>query len=582
MRARHDGQHEVTACPVANGVHGIVEKLLAKRGLSGTDLEGFLDPSLKRIARAAELPGVSAAAEAILPFICERRPIVVFGDYDCDGVCASAILVKTLRRLGACAEAFLPNRFTEGYGMTPQSVARLLGEHPDVALVVTVDCGITSEAEVRTLKDRGVAVVVTDHHLPPETLPMCDALVDPKIPAQRRSAEVIGAFDLCGAGIAFFLSSALVARATAEGLYGGEKFGAPLLVLAGLATVVDIVPLLGQNRILAANALRAFRSAPVGLQELLLRAQRRPIDLTSRDFGFLLGPRINAAGRMVSAEEAYDLLMVEDREEARRLAQRVDAHNVERKTVENRMTEQALAQIPEGSPTAIMVSGNTADGWHTGVCGIVASRLQDRYGVPTAVAVDGRGSVRAPEGYDVHAALTACSDLLERYGGHAAAGGFTVKEGRFAAFKEAFAAVCAAQRNEGRVASSSGFREPELWVKPDDLTLDLHAALAVMEPFGEGNPEPILGLRGVTFSDIRLMGENGKHAAFAFADRRIPRATWWGHGEMAEQLRARSMERFDIVFTLDVSDWSGEEPHLELRLCGIAPTRQEESSSTQS
>ena len=581
MHVGHDGQHEVTACPVASGVHGIVEKLLAKRGLSGTDLESFLDPSLKHIARAAELPGVSAAAEAILPFIRERRPIVVFGDYDCDGVCASAILVKTLRRLGACAEAFLPNRFTEGYGMTPQSVARLLDEHPDVALAVTVDCGITSEAEIRVLKDRGVAVVVTDHHLPPETLPMCDALVDPKIPAQRSSAEAIGALDLCGAGIAFFLASALVSRATAAGLYGGEKFGAPLLVLAGLATVVDIVPLLGQNRILAANALRAFRSAPVGLQELLLRAQRRPVELTSRDFGFLLGPRINAAGRMASAEEAYDLLMAEDREEARCLAQRVDAHNAERKTVENRMTEQALAQISEESPAAIMVGGDATMGWHTGVCGIVASRLQERYGVPTAVAVDGRGSVRAPEGYDVHAALTACSDFLERFGGHAAAGGFTVKEGRFAAFREAFTAVFAAQRAEGRATSSSGLREPELWVTPDDLTLDLHAALAVMEPFGEGNPEPILGLRGVTFSDIRLMGENGRHAAFAFADRRIPRATWWGHGEMAEQLRARSMERFDIIFTLDVSDWNGEEPHLELRLCGIAPTRREKASTIQ-
>ena len=567
---------------MASGVHGIVENLLARRGLSGEAREAFLDPSLKRIAKAAELPGVSAAAEAILPFIRERRPIVVFGDYDCDGVCASAILAKTFRQLGAQTEVFLPDRFTEGYGMTPQSVARLLDEHPDVALVVTVDCGITSEAEVRTLKERGVAVVVTDHHLPPETLPACEALVDPKISAQRVAAEAMGALDLCGAGLAFFLSSALVARATAAGLYDGGKFGAPLLVLAGLATVVDLVPLFGQNRILVANALRAFRAAPVGLQELLLRAQRRPVDLTSRDFGFLLGPRINAAGRVASAEEAYDLLMAEDREEARCLAQQVDARNVERKTVENLMTDQALAQISEEMPMAIMVSGDTASGWHTGVCGIVASRLMKRYGVPAAVIVDGRGSVRAPEGYDVHAALTACSALLERFGGHAAAGGFTVKDGGLVAFREAFAAVCAAQREENGVAPNDGLREPELWVAPDDLTMELREALTVMEPFGEGNPEPILGLRGVTFSDIRLMGENGKHAAFAFADRRIPRATWWGHGEMAERLRARSMERFDIVFTLDISDWSGEEPHLELRLCGIAPTRREEPSSIQS
>ena len=551
----------------------IVEKLLERRGICGAALEPFLDPSLKRLAPATELPGISAAVEAIMPFVRAQRPIVVFGDYDCDGVCASAIMVKTLRRIGAEAEAFVPDRFTEGYGMTEASVGRMLKEHPGVALVVTVDCGITSAAEVRTLKDRGVAVVVTDHHLPPEALPECDALVDPKIQAQREAAERLGALDLCGAGLAFFLASALAARAAETGLYAGGKFGAPLLVLAGLATVVDIVPLLGQNRILVANALRTFRAAPVGLIELLLRAQRRPVDLTSRDFGFLLGPRINAAGRMASAKEAYELLMAEDREEARNLAFRVDAHNAERKSVENQMTKEAQEQVGDAPTSAIVVSDCGGEGgsrWHTGVCGIVASRLLERYGVPVAVAVDGRGSVRAPEGYDVHAALTACSDLLDRFGGHTAAGGFTVKEGRFGEFREAFAAACAAQRGEDGPTAVCAFREPELWVEPEDLTMELHEALTALEPFGEGNPEPVLGLRGVAFSDVRLMGENGRHAAFSFAGKRIPRATWWGHGEMAERLRARSSERFDITFTLDVSDWGCEEPHLELRICGIA------------
>ena len=548
----------------------IVERLLERRGICGEALEPFLDPSLKRLAPAAELPGVGAAVETIVPFVRAHRPIVVFGDYDCDGVCASAIMVKALRRIGAEVAAFVPDRFTEGYGMTAASVGRMLKEHPAVALVVTVDCGITSAVEVRALKDRGVAVVVTDHHLPPETLPVCDAMVDPKIPAQRAEAERLGALDLCGAGVAFFLAGALAARAAETGLYSGGKFGAQLLVLAGLATVVDIVPLLGQNRILVANALRTFRAAPVGLLELLLRAQRRPVDLTARDFGFLLGPRINAAGRMASAKEAYDLLMAEDREEARNLAFRVDAHNAERKSVENRMTEQAQAQVAEAAPSAIVVSdggGDGGSGWHSGVCGIVASRLLERYGVPVAVAVGGRGSVRAPEGYDVHAALTSCSGLLERFGGHTAAGGFTVKEGRFGEFGEAFAAACAAQRGAGGTPPAPGsFREPELWVEPEDLTMELHAALSALEPFGEGNPEPVFGLRGVSFSDIRLMGENGRHAAVSFVGRRIPRATWWGHGEMAERLRAKSAERFDITFTLDVSDWGGEEPHLELRL----------------
>jgi single-stranded-DNA-specific exonuclease len=553
---------------------GIVERLLEKRGFAGKDIESFLDPSLKRLAKATDIPGLSAAADVILLFVREGRGIVVFGDYDCDGVCASAILVMTLRRLGAKVEMFVPDRFTEGYGMTAASIGRMLREHPGVELVVTVDCGITSAVEVKLLKDRGIAVVVTDHHLPPETLPECDALVDPKVPGQSAVAEELGAKNLCGAGVAFFLANMLAAKATESGIYGGEKFGAPLLVLAGIATVVDIVPLLGQNRILVANALRTFRSAaPVGLHELLLRAQRRPVDLSSRDFGFLLGPRINAAGRMASAREAFDLLMASDREEARGHAFRVDARNAERKTVENRMAEEALAMVSEESPDAVVVNGDgSAAGsrWHSGVCGIVASRILDRYRVPVAVAVDGHGSVRAPEGYDVHAALTECAHLLERFGGHTAAGGFTVKDGMFDEFSARFKAACVAQRGRNGVAREEGtVSEPELWLSPSDLTMELHESLMRMAPFGEGNPEPVFGLRNVAFSDVKLMGDHGKHASFSFSERRIPRATWWNHGSEAEKFRAKSASRFDITFTIDVSDWGGEEPHLELRICEV-------------
>ena len=547
----------------------IVEELLVKRGLSGEALEAFLDPSLKRLAKASDIPGLRSAADMILPFVRDHRAIVVFGDYDCDGVCASAILVMALSRLGANVKMFVPDRFTEGYGMTVASVGRMLAEHSDVALVVTVDCGITSASEVKLLKDRGIAVVVTDHHMPPATLPECDALVDPKVSSQCDVAEALGAKELCGAGVAFFLANMLAARAIETGLYGGEKFGAPLLVLAGLATVVDIVPLLGQNRILVANALKAFRAAaPVGLLELLHRAQRRPVDLTARDFGFLIGPRINAAGRMASAREAFDLLMETEREAAREHAFRVDTRNAERKTVENRMANDALSQIAEDSPDAVVVNGGGGDpSWHSGVCGIVASRIVEKYGVPVAVAVDGHGSVRAPEGYDVHAALTECACLLDRFGGHKAAGGFTVREGKFEDFRSAFKMVCAAQCAKSGIVRERGLvREPELWISPGDLTMELHEALSVMEPFGEGNPEPVFGIRGVLFSDVRLMGENGKHASFSFADRRIPRATWWNHGSEAEDIRARSAARFDVTFTLDVSDWGGEEPHLELRV----------------
>ena len=558
------------------GKCSIVEELLAKRGLSGEALEAFLEPSLKRLAKASEIPGLRSAAEVILPFVRDRRPVVVFGDYDCDGVCASAILVMALGGLGANVRMFVPDRFTEGYGMTAASIGRMLCEHPDVALVVTVDCGITSAVEVKMLKDRGIAVVVTDHHMPPATLPECDALVDPKVPSQCEAADALGARELCGAGVAFFLANMLAVRAIETGLYGGEKFGAALLVLAGLATVVDIVPLLGQNRILVANALKAFRAAaPVGLIELLHRAQRRPVDLTARDFGFLLGPRINAAGRMASAWEAFELLMETEREAAREHAFRVDTRNAERKTVENRMANDALSLIAEESPDAVVVNGSGDSGWHSGVCGIVASRIVEKYGVPVAVAVDGHGSVRAPDGYDVHAALTECSHLLERFGGHKAAGGFTVKEGKFEDFRSSFKKVSAAQcAKNGIVRGKGAIMEPELWISPGDLTMELHEALSAMEPFGEGNPEPVFGIRGVLFSDVRLMGENGKHASFSFSDRRIPRATWWNHGCEAEDIRERSASRFDVTFTLDVSDWGGEEPHLELRIRQIGQCRE--------
>ncbi len=555
----------------------ILDALLAKRGLAGSSLGEYLDPALGRLARFDALPGIPEAADAILPFVRDRRTIVVFGDYDCDGVCASAILAKTLIRLGARVRQFVPDRFSEGYGLTSASIARLFAEIPDVALVVTVDCGISSMEEVRLLKSRGVSVVVTDHHLPPEALPECDALVDMKAAAECAALDELGAREICGAGVAFFLANALVARATSLGMYSGEKFAAPLLVLAGLATVVDIVPLVGQNRILAANAIRMFRAAPIGLLELLARAQRRSGAVTSRDFAFLLGPRINAAGRMATARDACDLLMAEDREQARNLAQRVDVHNAERKTVEGRMFSSVEGQLADGGFAAIVVGGGKGDaipGWHTGVAGNVASKLVERYGVPAAVVVNGIGSARAPDGYNVHDALTACSDSLLRFGGHVAAGGFTVKPGRFDEFKAAFIAACGSQRKaDGKTPGRSmGLREPDLWISPNDLTLALHDELQAMAPFGEGNPEPEFGLRGVLFSGIRLIGESGRHASFQFADHRIPRAVWWGHGSLAERLRSRSSERFDITFTIEVSDWGGgEEPHLELRIASLAP-----------
>lgn len=313
----------------------IVEKLLEARGVKPEDLEGFLNPSLASLAAPEELPGVSAATEVILAEVVAKRKIVVFGDYDCDGISATAILTHTLQALNAEVVPFLPDRLTEGYGMSEKSVTRLLASEYGVSLVVTVDNGINSLKPIADLRAKGIKVVVTDHHLPGEQLPEADALIDPKVDSPDKLK------DLCGAGVAFFLANQLVSEAKKRGIYDGPSVGGPLLVLAGLATVTDIMPVFGQNRIFVAEALRRFHAwAPLGLKELYARASRQTSErLNSKDFGFTIGPRINAAGRLASGMEALELILADDREVAREWARIVDLHNSERKTIEQDMTD---------------------------------------------------------------------------------------------------------------------------------------------------------------------------------------------------------------------------------------------------
>lgn len=559
------------------GLPPILARLLASRGVTEEGREAFLDPSLTRLARSDDLPGMTEAVQVILPFLHTKRKIVVFGDYDADGVCASAILVTALRRLGGNAEAFIPHRFGEGYGMTAASLERLWCEHADAALVVTVDNGISSPDEVAKLKVKGIQVVVTDHHLPGENLPKADALVNPRVQSCPGSA------DLCGAGVAFFLASALAQAATEKGLYTGPKFSGPLLVLAGLATVADLVPLKEQNRILVAQSLAYFnRCAPCGLRELRDKAARSAAALTARDYGFLLAPRINAAGRMETADVAFDLLVCtdEDRERARQLASRIDGFNGERRGFEQTMFQEACAQIDKAGEEDLQavvawdagcVTGATkGQRWHLGVAGIVASRLLEHYHVPAAVAVGETGSVRAPDGYNVHDALAAASEHLVRFGGHAAAGGFTVKPGAFEAFRAAFTTACAKQRKEHALDADA--RDFDGWVEPGDLTPGLYADLRRLEPFGEGNPEPVFGLRGVTLREVRVMGVEGRHLSLAFVNRDVPRAIWWGHGGRAEDLRKHAARPYDVFFTLTTSGFDSALPHLELRVVDLRPT----------
>ena len=544
---------------VAAGFTPLQARLLALRGICPAEVEDYFNPTLSRLADPGQLPGVEEAADRILSFLAARRRVVVFGDYDCDGICATAILFTAISALAPdCCGRFVPERLSEGYGMSEASVARMLSVYPDVALVVTVDNGINSVARIADLRTRGIEVIVTDHHLPGDEQPDC-LIVNPKVSAP---AQLEG---LCGAGVAFMLSNALIRRAKEQGLYAGPNIGGPLLVLAGLATVTDIMPVTGQNRILVSEALRRFRTwAPLGLRELFDRASRAAAaSLTARDFGFLIGPRINAAGRVASGVEALDLVLSSDREQARELARRVDVHNTERKTIEQAMTERALEQVVPGAAAQVI---DLSDG-HQGVAGIVASRVLERLSpdgaVPVCVIVAGHGSARAPEGYNVRDAFAASAETLERFGGHAAAGGFSVRPGQIARFRALFCAACAAQ------LADSGL------IRPDAETYDAHVSgadlsmafvqwIRRMEPFGEGNPEPVFAMKGVYFSDVRPLGQDGRHLQLTLRVRDCPRAVWWHHGDLVERLRAEAARPHDILFTAEVSTYG--EPHVELRL----------------
>ena len=535
----------------------ILETILLRRGIPADGISAYLNPSASDLPPPSELPGVDDAAGAILAALAERRRIVVFGDYDCDGVCASAILVIALQALGGDVSPFLPERLSEGYGMSDASVERMLREHPGVGLVVTVDNGINSVRQIAALKARGISVVVTDHHLPGDELPAADALVDPKVAAPEALSG------LCGAGVAFMLANRLVDEARAKGLYSGPSVGGPLLVLAGIATVTDIMPLVGPNRIIVAEALRHFGAwAPLGLKELYLRAARSGGDrLTAKDFGYLIGPRINAAGRLASGMDALDLILETNCERAREYARRIDLNNTERKSIEQKMTDEAMQKVVPGAAAQVI---DLPDG-HPGVSGIVAARILERLGgcTPVCVIASGHGSARSPEWINIRDAFVSCADLLETFGGHAAAGGFAVKEGRVDEFRAALCEYCA---GISAVAQRPVHGEPELVLAPGDLTLELAEALKMMEPFGEGNEEPVFGLKGVTLSDVRLLGSGGRHMSLTVRPCGL-RAVWWCHGDRAEALRAAGAAKHDVSFCLSVSNYG--ERHVELRIVAV-------------
>ena len=512
---------------------------------------GYDDPSRARGFLEGGVPehdpfglgDMAAACEAIRGAIAAGRRICVHGDYDADGICATALAVLILRELGAEVEWHLPSRFDEGYGVREETVSRLAGD--GCGLVLTVDCGITATAEVAAANELGLEVVVTDHHQPADELPAC-----PLVGPYRDCGYPFG--ELCGTGVVFKLGQALLGSTSAALLRH--------LDLVAVATIADVVPLVDENRGLAIAGLRALASTQKpGLRELMNVSRVDPAAVDAASIGFRLAPRLNAAGRLGHPEAALELLLTEDRDQAARLAHRLDELNRDRQTVEERILREAVEEIESWPGPRQRHRGYVLarEEWHEGVIGIVASRLVERYHRPVVLIAGGerewKGSGRSTGSFDLHAGLAACADRLVRFGGHRAAAGLSIDPLRIESFAAAFAAHADANLTEAELRPVTRI---DALVHGPELTLDLCAELARLAPFGLGNPGVTLLVAGCELSDVAAVGD-GKHLRFRVQDGAVDAGSAIAFGFGRQLDRFRQEARFDIAFRLEENQWNG-------------------------
>jgi single-stranded-DNA-specific exonuclease len=540
------------------GVSPVVGSILARRGFADVeDARRFL--AAEESHDPLTLPGVPAACELILGHVERGSVIAMFGDYDVDGVCSTAMLLRTLRALGADPLWELPSRFDEGYGLSGPAVERLRGRGVD--LLVTVDCGITAVEQVSAARAAGLDVVITDHHRPGEELPDC-TVVHPAL-------GEYGCPELCASGVVLKLSEALFRASGRDPAEAAEDID-----LAALATVCDLVPLRGENRRIVREGLVALgRTRKSGLRALMEVGGVAPGELTEHALGFRLGPRINAAGRMQRADAALELLLTDDAPRGGEVARELDLLNRDRQEAETRILFAAEAACaPQAHQGAIVVAG---EGWHPGVVGIVASRLVERWRRPCVViALDGqgggRGSGRSISAYDLHAGLAACSEHLVRFGGHRMAAGVELEAGAVEPFRRALAAHAGAALSPEDLIS---VERVDAIVPGGDLGLALAEDLELLRPFGMGNPQPTLLVPSARFERVTGMGEDREHSRFTLVAAGGARSRGVAFGSAPKALEPALERPHDIALRLERNRWNGMvEPRVILRaLCPTEP-----------
>ncbi len=537
-------------------VSPLLAQCLLNRGFSEPAvIENFLSPRLKNLADPFLLPNMAVAVERLLLARERNEPLVIFGDYDVDGVTSTTILLEVLRSLGWSVEAYLPNRMDEGYGLSRDGVENCLKKFP-VKLLLAVDCGSTAVETIAWLKGQGVEVIVLDHHQVSSPAPEAVALVNPQL-TKNSELKIQNFTELCSAGLAFKLAHALVKRGRETGLAGAAEFDLkPLLDLVALGTIADLVPLIGENRILVTAGLEKLNTTKRAGILALKQVAQSPEKLGTHDVGFQLAPRLNAAGRLETAEEALHLLLAENLQAALPLAQNLDARNRERQKIEKSMVEEVIGVVRskfDAQKDLVIVEAELL--WHIGVVGIVASRVLSEFYRPTLI-IGGengemRGSGRSIAGFDLAAALRECDDLLVKHGGHAMAAGLSIQPDKVESLRQRL-------NDLARLKLKQEDLQPPLrldaGVSLKELTLDSLAELEKLKPTGMGNPAMQFCARNLTHAKPLLrMGANKQHVKLWVTDGTATHeAVWWNAGN-----GSLPVGKFDLAFAPGVNEFNG-------------------------
>lgn len=540
----------------------VVAQLLVSRGVYEADAAArFLDTKLMGLRDPKLLPGIPEATAILVEAIADKLPIVIYGDYDCDGMTGTAILVNGLRLLGADVSYYVPNRLEDGYGLNEEAIRRLAERGK--RLIVSVDCGITSVAHAELCKELGVRLVITDHHTIGDQLPDADAIVHPRLPG---TAYPFG--ELCGAGVAFKLAWAIC-----QEICGGSKVSEPLkrylmqsLSLAAIGTVADVVPLLDENRILVEHGIRMLRAEPLpGLSELMTVTKLDQVaTLDTESIAFTIAPRLNAAGRLGQAQLAVELLTISAGERAKQLAEYIHQLNVTRDSLQRSVylaaNKQAKSDFDPVEDPALVLAGV---GWHQGVIGVVAGRLADKYAKPVfVVSLDAAGKTEAVgsgrvggTNINLYDALCECEERLVRFGGHAAAAGITICENDLDAFRGDFCEAVARQWADNNVV-------PEILIDAEatlgQLSLEVVQQMEMLAPFGAGNPRPVLYCGGVELEEpARRMGSGDRHLSVKLRQgSKVVRGVAFGAGDWCDELNSVDGP-IEIAYRPVINDFRG-------------------------